>query len=193
MAEKQRNTSAGWSKPKASFGGSDPSAKERSRAQSRPVSGRTRTGKSGKASGASRGGNRPKPAGRPRAAIPAPRRLSGTMMAWGTVGLVVVIIVVLVVVKAGSGNGTTSSPHQAIRQASGTLVKQVTEVPASVFDAIGAAIPSEFAGNHPNFDFGSAAFDPERKGAVHDVLRRRVLPVLCCPTMERDPCPLTLR
>ncbi len=81
------------------------SAKDRSKAQSRPVSGkahpesrvrppgpgpsRAQAAVAAATSPARVDGRRPHP----------PRRFSGTVMAWGAVGLVIVIVVVLVVVK----------------------------------------------------------------------------------------------
>jgi len=156
MAQDQKKT-VGGNKPRPGNppgGNQGQSAKDRSRAQSRPVSGKAPAGRSGKATGANKtgggggGGNKPRPGGRP-AAVPAKRTVSGAMLAWGAVGLVVVIIVVLVVVKTVSGNGATSSSHQAVLPASATLVKQVTTVPASVFDTVGTNIPPAFAGTQP--------------------------------------------
>ena len=115
MAQDQKKTVTGGNTPKppARPGGtSNQSAKDRSRAQSRPVSGKAPTGKSGKATGAGRpkpgasgtgGGNKPRPGGRP-APVAAPRRFSGAMMAWAAVGLVIVVVAVLVVVKVATGN-----------------------------------------------------------------------------------------
>jgi hypothetical protein len=159
MAQDRKKPPVGGNKPKPSTapgGAAGQSAKDRSRAQSRPVTGKAPTGKAGKATGAAKsggggsrgGGNKPRPGSRP-APTPPKRTVSGAMMAWGAVGLVVVIIVVLVVVKATSGNGPTSSSHQAVRPASASLVNTVTTVPASVFDTVGADIPAEFAGVKP--------------------------------------------
>ena len=154
MAQDQKKPPVGGNKPKppANSGSSaGQSAKDRSRAQSRPVTGKAPAGKGGKASGSARsggGGNKPRPGGRP-APTPQKRRLSGAAMAWGAVGLVVVIIVVLVVVKAAGGSGPTSSSHQAVRPAPASLLHTVTNVPTAVFDSVGADIPAEFAGDKP--------------------------------------------
>src|ERR1700722_7787369 len=120
MAQDQKKTVTGGNTPKPparSGGTSTQSAKERSKAQSRPISGKAPAGKSGKATGARAkpggagggGGNKPRPGGRP-APAPAPSRFSGAMMAWGAVGLVIVLVAVLVVVKVttGSSAGATS-------------------------------------------------------------------------------------
>jgi hypothetical protein len=160
MAQDQKKPPVGGNKPKpgtSSAGSSGQSAKDRSRAQSRPVTGKAPAGKSGKATGAAKsggggnrsgGGNKPRSGGRPAPAAPK-RTLSGAAMAWGAVGLVLVIIVVLVVVKAASGNGPTSSSHQEVRPAPASLVHTLTTVPTSVFDSVGADIPAEFTGNQP--------------------------------------------
>ncbi len=160
MAQDQKKPPVGGNKPRPSTtsgANAGQSAKDKSRAQSRPVTGKAPTGKGGVATGTARsggggnrggGGNKPRPGGRP-APTPPKRTLSGAAMAWGAVGLVIVIIVVLVVVKATSGNGPTSSSHQAVRPAPASLVDTVTNVPTSVFDAVGADIPAEFAGNKP--------------------------------------------
>ncbi len=139
-------TSSGGNKPKPGNppgGGSGQSAKDRSRAQSRPVSGKAPTGKSGRATGANKtggpggtGGNKPRPGGRP-APQPPKRKLSGAMMAWGAVGLVVVIIVALVVVKAaGSGNANNNS-FTPVTPAPASVVHDVTNIPPSVYDTVG--------------------------------------------------------
>ena len=104
------------------------SAKDRSRAQSRAGDGQVPGGKTGKAAGAKPGRtkepeggvNRPRGQHAPSAAavvppappVPAGRRVSGAMMAWGAVGLVVVVVVVLVIVKAtGDARPTTPIPR----------------------------------------------------------------------------------
>jgi hypothetical protein len=149
MAQDQNKTSTGGNKPKpgnAGGGGTGQSAKDKSRAQSRPVSGKAPTGKSGPSTGANRnggaGGNKPKPrpAGRP-APAPAPRRLSGAMMAWGAVGLVVVIVAVLVIVKvvSGSSNDTSYTPVTA---APASIVHDVTNIPESVYNTVGVTSPT---------------------------------------------------
>ena len=149
MAEDHNKNPTGGNKPKPgnpSGGSSGQSAKDKSRAQSRPVSGKAPTGKSGRATGANKtgggagrggsgGGNKPKPGGRP-AAAPPPRRLSGAMMAWGAVGLVVVIIVVLVIVKAASGSSNNTS-YTPVTAAPASVVHDVTNIPESVYNKVG--------------------------------------------------------
>jgi hypothetical protein len=144
MAQDQKKSPAGGNKPKpASTGTAGQSAKDRSRAQSRPVTGKAPTGKSGKATGANKnaggGGNKPRPGSRP-APAPAPRRISGTMMAWGAVGLVVVIIVVLVIVKATTN--TTSNAYTPVTPAPAAVVHDVTNIPLSVYNKIGVTSPT---------------------------------------------------
>lgn len=111
------------------------SAKDRSRAQSRPVAGKAPGGK---------GGNTPKtgarggaaPGGRAR-----PKGLSGTAIAWGAVGLVLVVIVVLVIVKVTSGSSSNST-YTPVTPAPASVVNDVTTIPASVYDKVGVAIPA---------------------------------------------------
>ncbi len=151
MADDKQKPVTGGNKPKPpAGGGGNPaqSAKDRSRAQSRPVSGKAPTGKSGKATGAAGGGggggggNKPRPGGRP-AAAPQPRRFSGAVMAWGAVLLVVVIVGVLVIVKvATDGSSPASLAYTPVTAAPATVVHDVTNIPASVFDQVGINFPS---------------------------------------------------
>jgi thiol-disulfide isomerase/thioredoxin len=145
MAQDQIKNPSGGNKPKpgtTSGGNGGQSAKDRSRALSRPVSGKAPAGSSGKASANKTGGNKPKPkpGGRP-AATPAPRRVSGAMMAWGAVGLVVVIIVVLVVVKASS-NSSNNTAYTPVTAAPASVVHDVTNIPESVYNTVGVNSPS---------------------------------------------------
>ena len=147
MAQDQKKTTVGGNTPKpgnAPGGSQGQSAKDRSRAQSRPVTGKAPTGKSGRATGANKtgggagggkgGGNRPRPGGRPAPAAPK-RTVSGAMLAWGAVGLVVVIIVALVIVKA-TGNSPNNS-YTPVTPAPASVVQDVTNIPLSVYNAIG--------------------------------------------------------
>ncbi|MGO8871204.1 MAG: DUF929 family protein [Acidimicrobiales bacterium] len=145
MAQDQNNTPSGGNKPKPKPGNSPggQSAKDQSRAQSRPVSGNAPTSKAGKGSGAGgRGGNTPRP-GRAPAAAPEPRRLSGAMMAWGAVGLVVVVIAVLVIVKltAGSTNNA-NAPYTPVTPAPASVVHDVANIPLSVYNTVGVTSPT---------------------------------------------------
>ncbi len=116
-------------------------AKAQSKAQSRPVS--------TKAPAGPRGGNRPRPTGRSAGGtqgrpMRAPgRRLSGPVLAWGSVGLVVVIVVVLVVINSlGSSKTAPSGAPTPVTPAPAAVVRDVTHVPASVFNTVGVNIPS---------------------------------------------------
>jgi hypothetical protein len=147
MAAEQNKTKTGGNKPKPgnSPGAAGQSAKDRSRAQSRAVSPKTPTGKAGRAKGAStapggpgKGGNTPRPGNRP-APTPKSRAISGAMMAWGAVGLVIVIVVVLVIVKAtGTSTDNSFTPTTA---APASVVHDVTNIPASVFNTVGVNSP----------------------------------------------------
>jgi hypothetical protein len=147
MAQDQKKIVTGGNKPKpatGSGGSSNPSAKDKSRAQSRPVSGKAPAGKSGKATGTAvkKGGNTPRPGGRP-APAPQPRRVSGAMMAWGAVAVVIVIVAVLVVVKvATGGNATGAGSYTPVTPAPASVVKDVTTIPASVYNKVGVTFPS---------------------------------------------------
>ncbi len=148
---------AGGNTPKP--GGNTPkpatgqSAKDRSRAQSRPISGKPAGGKGGntpRPAAASTGGNKPRP-GRPVAtAAKPPRGISGALLAWGAVGLVVVVIAVFVIVKVTSGGNTPSANKPVpVTPAPAAVVKGVTTIPASVFDKVGVNIPSQATPSPP--------------------------------------------
>ncbi|MHB1518066.1 MAG: DUF929 family protein [Acidimicrobiales bacterium] len=145
MADNKTRTPAGGNKPKPGPGGQN--AKDDSRAQSRPVSGRTPPGRGGTAGGrggggrggGGRGGNTPMPGRRP--ATPAPSRISPAMLTWGAVGLVVIIIVVLIAVFA-AGGGTTNASFTATVPAPASVVHDVTNIPLSVYNTIGINSPS---------------------------------------------------
>ena len=147
MAKDQQDTNTGGNKPKPASNGQ--SAKERSKAQSRSISAKAPTGKSGKATGAGgKGGNTPRP-GAKASAPPPPRKMSGAMMAWGAVGLVIIVVAVLVIVKVTTGSSKTTSSHQAVLPATPALVREISTVPTSVLDKVGTGIPSQYAGNLP--------------------------------------------
>ncbi|HXQ19289.1 MAG TPA: DUF929 family protein [Acidimicrobiales bacterium] len=75
---------------------------------------------------------------RPAARAARPRRSPTSLLTWGAVVLVLVIVVVLVVVKITGGNTTASSGPPA-SVTSSAIVQQVSQVPASVFDAVGVS------------------------------------------------------
>jgi hypothetical protein len=150
MAPDQNKNPGGGNKPKPAGSQARPgqSAKDKSRAQSRPVTGKAPSGKSGKASGSAatkrpsgsggggKGGNTPRPGKGP---APQPRRgpLSGAVLAWGAVGLVVVVIGVLVIVKVASGGNASAAGYTPVTPAPAAVVHDVTNIPLSVYNKIG--------------------------------------------------------
>ena len=90
--------------------------------------------------------SRTSPARTPRRSTSLP---SPTLLAWSAVGLVVVIVATLVIVRLVVGDGPVASSAQAVRPASPALVHEVSSVPPTVFDEVGAAVPSAFAGSAP--------------------------------------------
>ena len=131
MADNQKTAATGGNKPKPGGSGAPTSAKDKSRAASRPVAAKA-PGSGGK------GGNTPRPGGKSgsatRAKSPGGRR--GTWIAWGAVGLVVVIVAVLVIVFATKGNSTNTS-YIATTGAPAQVVTDVTTIPASTWDKVG--------------------------------------------------------
>ena len=139
--------------------------KEKSRAQSRPVSG----GKVGAASARNRPPAKPQGnqarreaqrKGQSTSSRPAPRRSPATLLAWGTVALVIVIVAVLVVVKltsTTSGNG----PTPGWTAASLTVVNELTNIPASVYNEVGVnstavpVTPPTVSSGHPPLLFNN--------------------------------------
>jgi hypothetical protein len=148
MAQDQNKVVTGGNKPKPgnnAGGSAGQSAKERSKAASRPVSGKAPSGKAAQASGTARkGGNTPRPGAKP-APAPTGRKISGTMMAWGAVVLVIVIVVVLVIVKATSSTKTPtgSSAYTPVTPAPASVVHDVTNIPLSVYNKIGITSSTE--------------------------------------------------
>ncbi len=146
---------AGVSGEKTSTGGNRPkpqgnqSAKERSKAQSRPVSTKAPAGRAGTASGDGRsgrggsgggGGNRPRPGARPPAPAPA-RRISGALLAWISVGVVLVVVVILVVVNLTSSTSTNLGYTPTV-PAPASVVRDATTIPASVYNQVGINSPA---------------------------------------------------
>ena len=84
-----------------------------------------------------------------RPARRSPSLMTPTRLAWSAVVLVLVLVTTLVVVKLAVGDGPSASPAQAVVPASPALVHEVSSVPASVFDDVGAGVPSAFAGSSP--------------------------------------------
>jgi hypothetical protein len=138
MAQDQNNTQTGGNKPKpgnSPGGAAGQSAKDRSRAQSRPVSGKAPAGKAGGAA-KSKGGNTPRPGARP-APAPKGRTISGAMMAWGAVGIVIVIVAVLVIVKVAGNSNSANAKYTAVTLAPASVVTDVTTIPTSVYNKVG--------------------------------------------------------
>ena len=137
MAENKRATGGG-NTPKP--GGNTPkpvSAKDRSRQQSRPVSGKAPAGKSGSSRGGRGGGSgqggRPPVKAKPGA---RPKGPSGALMAWGAVGVVIIVVVVLVVINVTSG-GSANASFTPVTPAPSSVVSKVTNVPDSVYNQVG--------------------------------------------------------
>lgn len=137
--KKSTTGAAGGNTPKAR----PQSAKDASRAQSSPVTGGAARGKSGNppkpGTGKGKGGNVAKPGKQPS---PAARRgPSGTLLAWSTVGLVVIVIAVLVILKA-TGGSSTNTTYTPVTPAPAAIVRDVTTIPASVYNSVGVNIPA---------------------------------------------------
>ncbi len=140
-------TGVGGNRPKPQNSQGAQSAKERSKAQSRPVSTKAPAGPSGpKARAAPAVGepvgaaNKPRPGSRPPAP-PPPRRVSGALLAWSAVGLVIVIVAVLVIVKIAS-NSTPNLSYTPVTAAPASVVSPVTSIPASVYNQVGVNSPT---------------------------------------------------
>ncbi len=138
MAQQQKKPTSGGNKPKPASGQGGQSAKDRSRAQSRPVSAKapgSGAPAAGKGSGG-KGGNTPRSGVRPAPETP-PRRISGAMIAWGSVGLVLVVVLIVVLVSVLGGSSNTS--YTPVTPAPASVVADVTTIPASVFDTVGVS------------------------------------------------------
>ena len=83
-----------------------------------------------------KGGNRP--SGRP---APRDRRSPTALLTWGAVALVLIIVVVLVVIKATGGNSTVPPGPTAFTPAPASVVQDVTNIPASVYNTVGINSP----------------------------------------------------
>ncbi len=133
MAQNKQGTTTGGNKPKPTSGQGgrpDQGAKDKSKAQSRQVSAKA----AGRGSGG-RGGNVPKGGARPGQSQPK-RGISGTMLAWGAVGVVIVIVAVLVIVKV-TGSSTANLSYTPVTPAPASVVNQVISIPSSVYDTVG--------------------------------------------------------
>ncbi len=148
---KKPGTGGNTPKPAPTTGGSQ-SAKDKSRAQSRPVSTKAPAGKGGSAR--AKGGNAPRPGARPAATAPAPKASRSALLTWGAVGLVVVVVAVLVIVKVVGGT-TTDTTFTPVTPAPASVLHDVTNIPMSVYDTVGvtsssiAVSPPKILSNQP--------------------------------------------
>jgi hypothetical protein len=147
MPEDEERPTTGGIKPKPTGSGSPQSAKDKSRAASRPVAAK------GSSKGSGKGGNTPRPGSRPGATAGVPKgSRRGTLIAWGAIGLVVVVVAVLVVVFVTKGSSTNTS-YIATAPAPTQVVHDITSIPASTWDKVGVsssvqvAKPTVIAGN----------------------------------------------
>lgn len=144
--------------------------KERSRQQSRAVSGKEAArGVSGQPGRGQRsptsppakgtkgaqappgGARRPPARGRPSrgpARARSPRRSPTALLTWGVIGLVVVVVVVFVAVHLSSSS--TSGPAPSAQPLPATIAHQITNVPESVYNTVGISSPTvPVAAPHP--------------------------------------------
>ena len=135
MAENSEDSETGGNTPKPPASGTAPSAKDQSRAASRPVAAPA-PGKGGK------GGNTPRPGGKTAAASGGPKTSRrGIWIAWGAVGLVVVIIAVLFIFKATSTD-TQNLTYTPVVPAAASVVHDVTTIPMSTWNKVGVTSTS---------------------------------------------------
>jgi len=128
MADKVQNPGTGGNKPKPTGSGGGQSAKDQSRAASRPVA--------AKGAGGGKGGNTPRP-GRSAAPSGGPKNSQrGVFLAWGAVALVIIVIAVLFIVKATS-TSTQNLSYTPVTAAPAQVVKDVTTVPLSTWNKVG--------------------------------------------------------
>jgi hypothetical protein len=142
MADNVKNPGTGGNKPKPAGSGGATSAKDKSRAASRPVA-----AKGG-------GGNKPRPGSKPGSAAGPAQSSQGKWVAWGAIGLVVVIVAVLVIVFA-TRSTTTNASYIATTPAPAQVVKDVATVPDSAWNKVGVtssipvAKPTVLSGQPP--------------------------------------------
>ena len=132
MADNPQSPAKGGNtpKPKPSGSGSGQSAKDQSRAASRPVATKS-PGKGGK------GGNTPRPGGKQAVPVKAPTSSRSTaLLVWGAVGIVVVIIAALVLVKV-FGSSSKDLSYTPVTPAPASVVHDVTNIPLSVYNTVG--------------------------------------------------------
>jgi hypothetical protein len=129
MADNAQTPGSGGNKPKPTGNGGSSSAKDKSRAASRPVSAKA-PGKGGK------GGNTPRAGSKQAGPASAGPRNRGALLAWGAVALVVVIVAVLVIVFVTRSN-TQDLSYTPTTPAPAQVVKDVTTIPLSTWNAVG--------------------------------------------------------
>jgi len=146
MADNVQNPGTGGNKPKPTGSGGGQSAKDKSRAASRPVA--------AKGAGSGKGGNTPRP-GRPAAPSSGPKNSQrGVFLAWGAVALVIIVIAVLFIVKATSTT-TQNLSYTPVTPAPAQVVKDVTTIPLSTWNKVGVtsqisvAKPTVLSGQPP--------------------------------------------
>ena len=178
-------------------GRSGQSAKERSKAQSRPVSTKAPAGKPGHRPQlrwwrAGRAGTRPARC-TPQRRRP-PRRVSGALLAWSAVGLVIVIVAVLVIVKLDQRQlDSPTSPTRPVTAAPASVVTTSPTSRQSVYNKVAGRTTRHAAGHTAHRAQRSAAADHQRQVAGHALLRGRVLPLLRGRTVGHGRRPLPLR
>ncbi|MGA2837425.1 MAG: DUF929 family protein [Acidimicrobiales bacterium] len=145
MADNAQTPRTGGNKPKPTGSGGNESAKDKSRAASRPVA----------AKGPGKGGNAPRSGATKGAPAGGPKGSNrGPLIAWGAVALVVVIIAVLVIVKL-----TQSSPqnlsYTPVAPAPAQVVHDITTIPMSTWNKVG--VTSQFPVEKPTVTTGQPA------------------------------------
>jgi thiol-disulfide isomerase/thioredoxin len=71
----------------------------------------------------------------------APSGRPAGLFTLAAVGLVLLVVIVLVAVKVTSGNSNTKKPNGTFQPTSATIVKELTSIPASVFNKVGIDSP----------------------------------------------------
>ena len=165
MADNATTQGKGGNKPKPTPAGSgtNQSAKDKSRAASRPVAakspGKGGGGKGG--GGGGKGGNTPRQGSKPGASPGrTPGSRTGVYIAWGAVGLVIVIIAVLFIVKA-TGSSTQDLSYTPTTTAPAQVVKDVTTIPLSTWNKVG--VTSQYPVAKPTILSGQPAMTIDGK------------------------------
>ena len=135
MADKTLNPGKSGNTPKPTGKGGE-SAKDKSRAASRPVAARV--------GGGGKGGNTPRPRSSAAPAASPKGARTGTYIAWGSVGVVIVIIAGLFIVNATKSK-TQDTTFTAVTPAPGQVVRDVTTIPLATWDKVGVTSQSPVA------------------------------------------------